>query len=363
MVAYHDLAIGNQDPYIWHDRFLHSMCKINTNKYKADGTQLNVYRDNEGSPAIKKGDVHFWCTAEKKKKLTVATGLYCDAVFVVDDVMAWDKPNLPNIEALQDIGIGGNPLTMLPTDENYKENLAYWDHIFWASYDHHWVDTGSKLQTRHTLVADPQFSFQPQNGPLARVCRKPLLVNLSDFLLSHRVFHELQDALANDYWGIELPSHVGSALYDYLAAPSFTKIRGSELKQQRQRIAKNGVFLDPFRHEKKAKLPPYLIVRVGDMYALKDWRNNLLDRRFHDLAIGPWTFRRRGIGGHWYFLGQEEENGGWQLYYIKTESGSGTNRPSPPGYIQDTGRLFVGKRGKGTKGETNNFFNNTYAIG
>ncbi|MRS02097.1 hypothetical protein EG832_02520, partial [bacterium] len=54
-VVYHDLDCGNQDPYIWHERFLHSMCKVKNNSYDSrKQMHLNVYYEN-GAKAILPG--------------------------------------------------------------------------------------------------------------------------------------------------------------------------------------------------------------------------------------------------------------------------------------------------------------------
>ena len=60
-VIYHDNIRGNQDPYIWNRRFLHTYCHI---------TQL--------SPKI--GYINFWVSGDT---FPLFNHLYCDLVFVI----------------------------------------------------------------------------------------------------------------------------------------------------------------------------------------------------------------------------------------------------------------------------------------
>jgi len=71
-IIYHDaIRAGNQDPYIWSTRFLHTYCHI---------TQL--------SP--KAGHIIFWVSGNTFPHFSQ---LYCDLVFVVETKLYWSKAN------------------------------------------------------------------------------------------------------------------------------------------------------------------------------------------------------------------------------------------------------------------------------
>lgn len=62
---HHDKFGGNEDPFIWNERFLHSYCHI---------TQLK----NEV------GQINFWVSGNTYPNFT---HLFCDCVFVIDEKM------------------------------------------------------------------------------------------------------------------------------------------------------------------------------------------------------------------------------------------------------------------------------------
>jgi hypothetical protein len=69
--VYFDKTEGNQDPYIWSDRFLHSYCHI---------TQFRA----------EIGGIHLWVSGDTFPQFR---HLYCDLVFVVADKQPWKEPN------------------------------------------------------------------------------------------------------------------------------------------------------------------------------------------------------------------------------------------------------------------------------
>src|SRR4030042_2295763 len=117
LVIYHDSSRGNQDPYIWNRRFLHTYCHI---------TQM--------SP--KEEYINFWVSGDS---FPLFTQLYCDLVFVVQEKKYWTNRNF-----------------IAPNDPIVDTAEAYNDHYQWA-YQHPY-----KSRRRFTLKADPLLSFQPQ---------------------------------------------------------------------------------------------------------------------------------------------------------------------------------------------------------
>ncbi len=118
-VVYHDPMVGNQDPYVWNTKFLHTYCHI---------TQM--------SPNV--GDINFWISCDSFRNFSY---LYCDLVFVVAEKAYWNSANTIDCN---------DPI--VDTDE------AYNDHYRWAKHEHHF-----KRRRRYTPKADPKRSFQPQN--------------------------------------------------------------------------------------------------------------------------------------------------------------------------------------------------------
>jgi len=119
LAVYHDSIVGNQDPYIWNTRFLHTYCHI---------TQM--------SPVV--GHINFWVSGDTFPNFM---HLYCDLVFVVAAKEYWSDANTIAAD---------HPL--VETDE------AFTDHYRWANRQHH-----LKRRRRFTLKADPIRSFQPQD--------------------------------------------------------------------------------------------------------------------------------------------------------------------------------------------------------
>jgi hypothetical protein len=117
-VVYFDKTSGNQDPYIWSDRFLHSFCHA---------TELRSPRP---------GDLNFWVCGDEFPEFTA---LNCDLVFVVEAVVSWPSANF------------------VASDHEMVDSAhAYQDHYRWA-HQHPY-----KSKIRRTLKANPSRSYQPQ---------------------------------------------------------------------------------------------------------------------------------------------------------------------------------------------------------
>ncbi|HEU4386577.1 MAG TPA: hypothetical protein VFV34_02185, partial [Blastocatellia bacterium] len=65
--VYHDSLTGNQCPYVWNARFLHSFCHI---------TQMSV----------KEGDITFWVSGDTFPDFK---HLWCDLVFCIESKLYW----------------------------------------------------------------------------------------------------------------------------------------------------------------------------------------------------------------------------------------------------------------------------------
>lgn len=115
--VYFDHTIGNQDPYVWNDAFLHSYCHI---------TQFHA----------EAGDINLWVSGDRFPEFS---RLFCDLVFVVARKCPWTRAN------------------DLSRDDPMVESAEAWaDHYRW--YPQHPLTRRS----RFTLKADPRRSFQAQ---------------------------------------------------------------------------------------------------------------------------------------------------------------------------------------------------------
>jgi hypothetical protein len=120
--VYHDPRGGNQDPYVWNDRFLHTYCHMPQMKPEVGQTIL-------------------WVSGNKWPEFD---GLYCDLVFIIDQKDFWTERD-----------------HMYLTDSTVDSACAYEEHYRWA-HQHPY-----RRRRRFTLKANP-LSFQPQdaNGEL-----------------------------------------------------------------------------------------------------------------------------------------------------------------------------------------------------
>lgn len=136
--VYCDNFKGNQDPYVWSERFLNTFCK--TNQIKAS--------------QLKKGDTLFWFTRQGTPS---DDKWFVDLVFIVDEIIYWEKSDSDKVEK-----VGNNPF------EHYNDvklstikydQFSYEDHYQWAKNDH--PKKSSRPKRRYTIVASKE-SYQPQ---------------------------------------------------------------------------------------------------------------------------------------------------------------------------------------------------------
>jgi hypothetical protein len=128
--VYHDSTVGNQDPYLWNDAFLHSYCHI---------TQMR--------PEI--SGIHLWVSGDTFPDFS---SLYSDLVFVVAQQRLWQDAN-----------------DIAPGDPIVDSAEAYNDHYRWHS-QHPFI-----RRKRYTLKAGPNRSFQPQTTRAELIDIVPLL--------------------------------------------------------------------------------------------------------------------------------------------------------------------------------------------
>jgi hypothetical protein len=118
VTAHADPVKGNQDPYIWSSRFLHTFCHM---------AQM--------SPEV--GEVCFWVTGDRWPDFNA---LYCDLVFVIQEKVYWRQAN-----------------AIARNDTLVDSEHAWNDHYQWGNHEHQY-----KRRRRFTLKADAVASFQPQ---------------------------------------------------------------------------------------------------------------------------------------------------------------------------------------------------------
>lgn len=186
--VYYDGVSHNQDPYIWGERFLHTACHM---------TQM--------SP--RKGHTNFWLNAGCSS-FARADALYCDLVFVVQKVCEWEDRNFPSAN-----------------DPMIDSLEAFSDHYDWMWHDHPW-----KRGTRHTLKADIDRSFQPQDGHGSLLDFVPALISVG---LNPS---EVKDTMSRAGWNTRpypLDSSQADALTKWIDKRSPVKLRGPLLRQIR----------------------------------------------------------------------------------------------------------------------------------
>jgi hypothetical protein len=174
---------GNQDPYIWNTRFLHTYCHM---------AQM--------TPRV--GDACFWVTGDCWPDFNE---LYCDLVFVVQEQRYWSQANAINRD---------DPLV--------DSEQAWNDHYRW----HH--QHPYKKRCRFTLKAEPAKSFQPQ---------------LADGTLLDVVPFFTRVGVPTDTLHDRLPAGTGSQparidqfaqpLYDWITNQAVVRLTGALLEQLR----------------------------------------------------------------------------------------------------------------------------------
>ena len=185
LTIYHDSFGGNEDPYIWHDKFLHTYCHI---------TQLT----NEP------GQINFWISGDTYPNFNQ---LFCDCVFVISEKHFWTHSN--SIERSDPI---------VDNDQTFEH------HYKWANKGHH----PFKKRRRYTLKADSKKSFQPQDS-------NGNLIDILPFLNHNGVTTDkLISSMASRRGSrpMQLDSHLGQKLYDYLFSTATEKIFGNQLRSK-----------------------------------------------------------------------------------------------------------------------------------
>lgn len=181
---YHDSFIGNQDPYIWNKKFLHTYCHI---------TQMT----NEP------GQINFWVSDDK---MTEFKHLYCDCVFVIAEKHYWKNKN--HIASTD------------PIVDNYH---SFKNHYEWANFGHHPL----KIRRRYTIKAEPDKSFQPQNADHT-------LIDIMPFLIANGItLSTLHNGIITKVGSrpFKLDDNIATGLYDYLYRTAAIRLYGNKLEK------------------------------------------------------------------------------------------------------------------------------------
>lgn len=188
ITVYHDCFDGNQDPYIWNERFLHSFCHI---------TQLKD---------MKKGDIIFWVGGDTYPDFTK---LYCDCVFLVDEKITWEKPDT----------INANDLIV-------ENEQAYEHHYKWF-----WQHKLTK-RNRYTLKADNTKSYQPQNNNNELIDIVPILnqLGIPTETLLNKISKTINGKRAINSKPYKLTEEFAQKLNNLLWERSDIKLTGKTLK-------------------------------------------------------------------------------------------------------------------------------------
>ena len=134
--VYCDNFKGNQDPYVWSERFLNTFCK--TNQIKAS--------------QLKKGDTLFWFTRQGTPS---EDRWFVDLVFIVDEISYWGKSD----KAGEAVDYPFEHYNDVKLSTIKYDDFSYEDHYQWAKNDH--PKTSSRPKRRFTIVASKE-SYQPQ---------------------------------------------------------------------------------------------------------------------------------------------------------------------------------------------------------
>lgn len=186
LIVFHDKTTGNQDPYIWNNKFLHTYCHI-----------------SQISPII--GDINFWISGDQFPNFNC---LYCDLVFKVSEKLYWeDKNHIDKSDAIVD------------------SQLAFQDHYRWAGTDHPYT-----RRRRFTLKADPENSFQPQDRSGNLLDIVPMLDSIGISLLTLR--SNLVASRGSKPMKLLLPDI--DKLLQLLSDEAYRKIHGEDLMRIRK---------------------------------------------------------------------------------------------------------------------------------
>jgi len=185
LTVHHDNFGGNEDPYIWHDNFLHTYCHI---------TQLTNIT----------GQINFWISGDMYPNFSK---LFCDCVFVIKDKIYWTDKNSIDI-----------------SDSIVDNEQTFEHHYKWVNNGHH----NYKKRKRYTLKADNNKSFQPQDN-------NGNLIDILPFLNSQGIETNILISSMTSKKGsrpFQLDSDIGENLYNYLYETATTKLFGENLKNK-----------------------------------------------------------------------------------------------------------------------------------
>ena len=191
LTVYHDNFKGNQDPYMWNKKFLHTFCHM---------TQIK----NEI------GDINFWVWGKGYPNFTE---LVCDCVFVVDEIHQWKNVN--HIES----------------EDPLVENLQSFNHHYKWVNDPDRQHFFKRRKHRFTLKAQEHKSFQPQNN-------KRQLIDILPFMNENGIStDELINSIAKTKSGkkainskpYKIEDNLSQKLYDYLFKNAVIKLKGKDL--------------------------------------------------------------------------------------------------------------------------------------
>jgi hypothetical protein len=181
-VVYHDAFGGNEDPYIWNKRFLHSYCHI---------TQLS----NEP------GQINFWVSGDRYPYFEK---LLCDCVFWIEEKVYWRDSNKVSL------------------DESIVDNAQTFEHHFkWGGLGEH----PFLRRRRYTLKGHPEKSYQPQNSQKG-------LIDILPFLNEYGISTESLIIGMTSKRGskpFRLPDDITNELYGFIESTSEIKLLGNVL--------------------------------------------------------------------------------------------------------------------------------------
>ncbi|MBS4035865.1 MAG: hypothetical protein KGZ85_15480 [Ignavibacterium sp.] len=184
LTIYHDSFGGNEDPYIWNEKFLHTYCHI---------TQLSNY----------KNQVNFWVSG--KPSLNDFTELNCDCVFHIAEKIFWKDNN------------------KISRNDYIVDNEQTFQHHYKWVHNHPF-----KKRKRYTLKAEPDTSFQPQDA-------KDNLLDILPFLNKNGLQTDFLIKAFKAGVGSKphkLDENIGKKLYDFLFSCAKVKLYGKDLTKK-----------------------------------------------------------------------------------------------------------------------------------
>jgi len=186
---FHDQFGGNEDPYLWNNKFLHTYCHI---------TQMTNIE----------GQINFWISGDTYPNFNK---LYCDCVFVIKEKHFWKEKNNISID-----------------DKIIDSRQAFEHHYKWANLGQHKFEK----RRRYTLKADEIKSFQPQTKD-----RK--LIDILPFLNDNGISTvELINSMTTKKGSrpFKFSKEIGERLYDYLLIKSENKVFGKDIMNMHPNI-------------------------------------------------------------------------------------------------------------------------------